>query len=247
MLHMGFRKRAFRNGPFRRRNWWKSVGILALLLAPFLGAPEAGAAAANRALPAPEIDPPLDAERETAVLAGGCFWGVQAVFQHTKGVLRATSGYAGGDAKSADYDRVSSGRTQHAEAVEVVFDPRQISYGELLRVFFSVALDPTELNRQGPDVGPQYRSEIFAADPRQTEIARAYVAQLDAAKVFDKPIATKVSAAMPFYPAEPYHQDFATRFPNHPYIVFHDKPKIAALRKAFPKAYRPEPVLVGKN
>lgn len=247
MLNMGFRKRAHRNGPFRRRNWWKSVGILALLLAPLAGTAEAEAGAANRALPAPALDPPAEAAEETAVLAGGCFWGVQAIFQHTKGVLRATSGYAGGDAKTVDYDRVSSGRTRHAEAVEVVFDPKQISYGELLRMFFSVALDPTELNRQGPDVGPQYRSEIFAATPRQAEIARAYIAQLDADKAFDKPIATQVSDAVPFYPAEPYHQDFATRFPNHPYIVFHDLPKLAALKKVFPKAYRADPVLVGKN
>ena len=226
-----------------RRNLWKGLGLFALIVAPLLSAPRAEAAP----LPAPEIDPPYAAEQETAVLAGGCFWGVQAIFQHTKGVLRATSGYAGGDAKSAVYDRVSTGRTGHAEAVEVVFDPKVISYGELLRVFFSVALDPTEVNRQGPDVGPQYRSEIWAANPRQTEIARAYIAQLDAAKAFPRPIATKVSDAAPFYPAEPYHQDFATRFPNHPYIVFHDLPKLAALKKTFPKAYRADPVLVGKN
>lgn len=225
------------------RNRWQALGLFVLVAAPLLFPPRAEAAP----LPAPEVDPPIDAVQETAVLAGGCFWGVQAVFQHTKGVLRATSGYAGGDAKSADYDLVSTGRTGHAEAVEVVFDPRTISYGELLRVFFSVALDPTEVNRQGPDVGPQYRSEIWAETPRQTEIARAYIAQLDAAKAFPKPIATKVSEAQPFYPAEPYHQDFATRFPNHPYIVFHDIPKIVALRKTFPKAYRADPVLVGKN
>lgn len=245
MLKMGFRRHFPRTGPLRARRWWKSGGILAL--APFfaLGSPDADAA--DRVLPAPAIDPPAVAATETAVLAGGCFWGVQAVFQHTKGVLNATSGYAGGEAKTADYDTVSSGRTKHAESVEVVFDPKVISYGELLRVFFSVALDPTEVNRQGPDVGPQYRSEIFAATPRQKEIAAAYIAQLDDAKAFKRPIATKVSDLAQFYPAEAYHQDFATRFPNHPYIVFHDLPKITALKKAFPTAYRAEPVLVGKN
>jgi len=247
MLKMGFRKSFPRTGPLRKRRWWKSGGILVLLPAFFaLANPPAGLAA-DAPLPAPQIDPPIAAKQETAVLAGGCFWGIQAVFQHTAGVLSATSGYAGGDASNANYDVVSTGRTGHAESVQVVFDPSRISYGELLRVFFSVALDPTEVNRQGPDVGPQYRSEIFAVTPRQKEIASAYIAQLDSAKAFNKPIATKVTDLQQFYPAEDYHQDFAAKHPAHPYIVFHDKPKVAALKREFPDAYREKPVLLGKN
>lgn len=248
MLKMGFRRRFPRTGPLRTRRWWKSGGILVLLPAFLALAVPAAGWAAGTPLPRPQIDPPVaSSTQETAVLAGGCFWGIQAVFQHTDGVVSATSGYAGGEANSANYDAVSSGRSKHAEAVRVVFDPARISYGELLRVFFSVALDPTEVNRQGPDVGPQYRSEIFAETPRQKEIASAYIAQLDAAKAFKKPIATKVSDLQAFYPAEAYHQDFAARNPAHPYIVFHDKPKIAALKQAFPDIYREKPVLLGKN
>lgn len=243
MKLMGFRKRLHRTGPLRHSAWWRSAGILAAALAGFA----APAPAEAGALPPPAFDPPGKTSPETAVLAGGCFWGVQAVFQHTKGVLRATSGYAGGDAASADYEKVSTGRTKHAEAVEVVFDPAVITYGQLLQVFFSVALDPTQVDRQGPDVGPQYRSEIFTGDSRQQQIAAAYIAQVDTAKAFPRPIATKISQLQKFYPAEAYHQDFATLHPSHPYIVFHDQPKIAALRRDFPTAFRDKPVLLGKN
>ena len=247
MLKMGFRKSFPRTGPLRRRRWWKSGGILVLLPAFLALANPPSGWAAGAPLPPPSVDPPISAKQETAVLAGGCFWGIQAVFQHTAGVISATSGYAGGDAKSANYEIVSTGRTGHAESVQVVFDPSRISYGELLRVFFSVALDPTEVNRQGPDSGPQYRSEIFAETPRQKEIATAYIAQLDSAKAFDKPIATKVSDLQTFYPAEDYHQDFFAKHPAHPYIVFNDKPKVAALKQEFPDVYREKPVLLGKD
>ena len=174
---------------------------------------------------------------ERAVLAGGCFWGVQAVFQHVKGVVRATSGYAGGAEKTASYHLVSSGTTGHAESVEVVYDPSQITYGQLLRVFFSVAHDPTERNRQGPDEGTQYRSAIFFTNARQQEIARAYIAQLDSAKIYRRPIATEVAALTGFYPAEAYHQDYATRFPFDPYIVVNDRPKVNNLQSHYPELF----------
>jgi peptide-methionine (S)-S-oxide reductase len=238
----GFRKRFPRSGPLRTGRAARA-GILAAALGLLLPNAEATAGA----LPAPALDPPAPATRETAVLAGGCFWGVQAVFQHTRGVIRATSGYAGGSAATADYETVSRGGSDHAEAVEVVFDPATISYGQLLRVFFSVALDPTQIDRQGPDVGPQYRSEIFAADDRQRRIAAAYIAQMDSAKAFAAPIATKVSTLAAFYPAEAYHQDFAARNPMHPYIVFHDRPKVAALRRDFPDRYLTKPTLLGQK
>jgi peptide-methionine (S)-S-oxide reductase len=198
-------------------------------------------------VPPPALDAPLAGApaTETAVLAGGCFWGVQAVFQHVTGVASAVSGYAGGSQQDADYDVVSRGRTGHAEAVAVTFDPRVISYGTILRIFFSVAHDPTQRDRQGPDVGPQYRSAIFAADAAQQRIAAAYIAQLDGAKVFDKPIATQLAGATPFYPAEAYHQDYATLHPEQPYIVYNDRPKVEALKRLFPSLRRDTPVLVG--
>jgi len=174
---------------------------------------------------------------QTAVFAGGCFWGVQAVFQHVKGVISATSGYSGGSAKTAEYEIVSTGETGHAESVQVVYDPSQITYGELLRVFFSVAHDPTELNRQGPDTGTQYRSVIFFANEEQKRIANAYIAQLDTAKVFRHPIVTQVVPLQAFYPAEAYHQDYATLHPNQPYIAFNDAPKVEHLRQEFPELY----------
>ena len=173
----------------------------------------------------------------TAVFAGGCFWGVEAVFKHVKGVTRATSGYSGGAAKTANYEMVGSGSTGHAEAVEVVYDPSQITYGQLLRVFFSVAHDPTQLNRQGPDVGTQYRSAIFFASPEQQRVAQAYVEQLQAAKTFSKPIVTQVAALQAFYPAEAYHQDYLARHPESMYIVINDLPKLAQLRVQFPDLY----------
>lgn len=191
------------------------------------------------ALPAPVQDAPRVAApgQQTAVLSGGCFWGVQAVFQHLKGVIRATSGYAGGSAKTAEYEIVSTGETGHAESVQIVYDPSQITYGELLRVFFSVAHDPTQLNRQGPDEGTQYRSSIFYSSDEQKRIAEAYIAQLDQAKIFSRPIVTKVVPLQAFYPAEAYHQNYAALHPNQPYIVFNDAPKVEHLRQQFPDLY----------
>jgi len=177
-------------------------------------------------------------------LAGGCFWGVQAVFQHTKGVTSAVSGYAGGDAKTAHYEVVGTGRTGHAESVAVTFDPRQISYGRILQIYFSVAHNPTELNRQGPDVGTQYRSAIFYADDEQRRVAGAYIAQLDKAHVFNAPIVTRLEPLHGFYPAENYHQDFAVLHPSYPYIVFNDLPKVENLKRLFPHDYRDTPVTV---
>ena len=194
---------------------------------------------------APKLDAAAADGLQTAVIAGGCFWGVQAVYQHTKGVTKAVSGYAGGDKKDADYDRVSAGRTQHAEAVLVTFDPKVISYGKILQIFFSVVHDPTQLNRQGPDTGPHYRTEIFPQNDEQAKVAKAYIAQLDAAKVFAKPIVTKTGTMKAaFYPAEGYHQDYAFRNPNNMYIVINDAPKVENLKKFFPAEFREKPVLV---
>lgn len=175
---------------------------------------------------------------QTAVFAGGCFWGIEAVFEHVKGVKRAVSGYAGGSEASASYDEVSAGTTGHAEAVLVTYDPAQVSYATLLSIFFSVAHDPTQLNRQGPDVGPQYRSAIFYANAEQKLAAKATVARLTAAKTFRKPIVTQIVALEKFYEAEAYHQDYAARNPNQPYIVYNDAPKVANLRSQFPKLFR---------
>jgi peptide-methionine (S)-S-oxide reductase len=198
-----------------------------------------------RPLPSPAVDlPPGPATSATIVLAGGCFWGVQGVFQHVKGVTNAVSGYAGGEKRTADYDAVSSGRTGHAESVQVTYDPRQISYGRLLQIFFSVAHDPTELNRQGPDTGTQYRSAIFPTTAEQADVAKAYIAQLDQAHAFKKPIVTKIEADRAFYPAEGYHQDYLTRNPSNPYIAINDLPKIEDLKRLSPDLYRAAPVLV---
>src|SRR6476469_3156485 len=198
------------------------------------------ASAGDRAvmLPDPEIDAQVTTTGDsTAVLAGGCFWGIQAVFQHVKGVKRATSGYAGGAASTAEYEVVGSGRTGHAESVRITYDPAQISYGQLLKIFFSVAHDPTELNRQGPDDGPQYRSAIFYSGEEQQRIAAAYVAQLQQAKVFPRAIVTEIAPLNGFYEAEGYHQNYATRHPNDPYIVINDAPKVAHLKQVFPSIY----------
>ncbi|MFD2174678.1 peptide-methionine (S)-S-oxide reductase MsrA [Rhodobacter lacus] len=181
---------------------------------------------------------------QTAVFAGGCFWGVQGVFQHTKGVISATSGYAGGAAGTAQYERVSRGDTGHAEAVQVIYDPAQVSYGDLMRIFFSVAHDPTELNRQGPDVGPQYRSLIVPQTAQQEKAARSYIGELNRARVFPAAIVTQIEEDAPFYPAEAYHQNFLARHPMHPYIVQEDLPKIDALKRLFPAAFRADPVLL---
>jgi peptide-methionine (S)-S-oxide reductase len=203
----------------------------------------APAAEAALAIPAPVIDAPGTGV-QTVVLAGGCFWGVQAVFQHTRGVTRAVSGYAGGTKADAKYNLVGSGRTGHAEAVEVTFDAREISLGSILQIFFSVAHDPTQLNRQGPDYGPQYRSAIFFSDAAQQQVAAAYIAQLDKAGVFRQPIVTKLDPLSAFYAAEDYHQDYATLHPNQPYIVINDRPKVANLARLFPQVYREKPALV---
>jgi peptide-methionine (S)-S-oxide reductase len=198
-----------------------------------------------RAIPAPLTDePPGNATREVVVLAGGCFWGVQGVFQHVDGVISAISGYAGGSKDSAQYETVSTGETGHAESVRVTFDPQRISYGRILQIFFSVAHDPTELNRQGPDGGTQYRSAIFPTNAGQAAIAKAYIAQLDRAHVFPADIVTRIEDGRTFYPAEGYHQDYLTRHPDNPYIAFNDLPKIRELQRAFPELYRAEPVLV---
>ncbi len=225
--------------------------LLSLLLVP-LGFLLMGASArAGQAvvIPAPALDRPAApaGASETVVLAGGCFWGVQAVFQHVKGVSRAVSGYAGGTKESATYPLVSSGRTGHAEVVEVTFDPAVVSYGTILQIYFSVAHDPTELDRQGPDVGPHYRSAIFVAGPEQRRVAEAYIAQLDKAGVFRKRIATRVDDLAAFYPAEAYHQDYATLHPNQPYIYIHDRPKVENLKRLFAAQSRGTPVLVNAS
>jgi peptide-methionine (S)-S-oxide reductase len=181
---------------------------------------------------------PVAKNEQTAVFAGGCFWGVEAVFEHVKGVVRVSSGYAGGRVASPTYDAVSSGETGHAESVEIVFDPTQISYGKLMQIFFSVAHDPTQLNRQGPDEGTQYRSAIFYLNDGQKREAEAYVAQLTKAKAFPRPIVTEIAQLSRFYPAEDYHQDFMEKHPLHPYIVINDRPKVAQLKRQFPELYR---------
>ncbi len=185
-----------------------------------------------------------DATSETAIVAGGCFWGVQGVFQHVKGVSSVVSGYAGGEQSTAKYDAVGSGSTGHAEAVKITFDPRVISYARILQIYFSVAHNPTELNRQGPDSGTQYRSAVFPTNPLQASMTKAYIAQLDKTKVFGKPLATKIEPDRPFYAAEDYHQDYLTLHPNQPYIMMNDLPKVDALKRMFPEQYRAEPVLV---
>lgn len=218
------------------RSFLVSAVMIALILAGV-----ARLRAANRAMsiPSPTVDNSLakTKSQETAVVAGGCFWGIQAVFQHVKGVLSATSGYSGGSAKNAEYELVSTGDTGHAESVKIVYDPSQITYGQLLKVFFSVAHDPTELNRQGPDSGTQYRSVIFYGNDEQMRIAQAYIAQLDQAKIFPHRIATQVVPLAAFYPAESYHQDYAAKHPDNPYIMFNDAPKVANLKKQFPDLY----------
>lgn len=190
------------------------------------------------ALPDPKTTLPAATRGDqVAIFAGGCFWGVEAVFEHVKGVKHASSGYAGGTAATAKYDLVSSGRTTHAEAVKVVYDPTKVSYAQLLKVYFSVAHDPTQLNRQGPDTGPQYRSAIFYADESQKTIATAYIRQLDSIKAFPKPIVTQVVPLQNFFPAEAYHQDYARLNPDSPYIIYNDAPKVAALKSLLPALY----------
>jgi peptide-methionine (S)-S-oxide reductase len=221
--------------------------LLALAL-PLAGAVWFGMARADdaRLVPPPTVDEhvPATVTGETAVLAGGCFWGMQGVFEHVKGVKRVLSGYAGGERGTAQYDTVSGGDTGHAESVQIVFDPRQVSYGQVLRIYFSVAHNPTELNRQGPDEGTQYRSEIFAANASQQNVARAYIAQLDRARVFSSPIVTRVEPFKGFYAAEGYHQDYLIHHPESLYIQVNDLPKIAQLKRLYPQLYREMPVMV---
>jgi peptide-methionine (S)-S-oxide reductase len=217
------------------RSYFRSSVVLSLLLVAAL----AGYAGDKAAFPSPAVDASLATAKgeQAAVVAGGCFWGVQAVFQHVKGVISATSGYSGGEAGTAHYDRVSDGNTGHAESVKITYDPSQITYGQLLRVFFYVAHDPTELNRQGPDEGTQYRSVIFYTSDEQKKIAATYIAQLNAAKVFREPIVTQVVPLKAFYAAEEHHQNFAKRHPNNPYISFNDAPKLDDLKDLVPELY----------
>jgi peptide-methionine (S)-S-oxide reductase len=224
----------------------KGLAVFFAVASLALGAGTLRAAEDAVVIPPPAIDETAKSGTETAVFAGGCFWGVQGVFQHVKGVRSAVSGYAGGEAATARYETVGTGTTGHAESVQVTFDPKEVSYGRLLQIFFSVAHNPTQLNFQGPDQGTQYRSALFVADPEQRKVAEAYIAQLDRAHLFPKPIVTKITDFTGFYPAEAYHQDFLTLNPTYPYIVFNDLPKIENLKTLFPADYRSDPVLVLK-
>jgi len=222
--------------------------VAAFMLIPLAALSARFVRAAERAveIPAAALDEPAAAPPglQTVVLAGGCFWGVQGVYQHTKGVTRAVSGYAGGQKDTAHYEMVGTGRTGHAESVSVTFDPQQISYGKILQIYFSVAHNPTELNRQGPDFGSQYRSAIFYANDEQKRVADAYIAQLQQAHAFGAPIVTKLEPLTGFYPAEDYHQDFLVLHPSYPYIVFNDLPKLDELKRLFADYYRETPVTV---
>ena len=215
------------------------VPLWALVLTLFLSVTGLRAGERGGLVPSPALDTPLASAKsqDTAVLAGGCFWGIQAVFEHVKGVMNATSGYSGGSGRNAEYELVSTGDTGHAESVRITYDPSRITYGELLRVFFSVAHDPTQFNRQGPDTGTQYRSVIFYANENQKRIAEAYIAQLDEARVFRHKIVTQVVPLTAFYPAEAYHQQYAARHPDNPYIMLNDAPKVAQLKQQFPDLY----------
>jgi peptide-methionine (S)-S-oxide reductase len=218
---------------------WTLIAVIIIVAATVIWN-RAQASGSSVALPNPAVDasPAATSGQQTAVVAGGCFWGIQAVFQHVKGVKDATSGYSGGSVASPDYEEVSTGSTGHAESVKITFDPSQISYGQLLKVFFSVAHDPTELNRQGPDTGSQYRSVIFYANDEQKRIAEAYISQLEQAKSFRSPIVTQVVPLKAFYAAEGYHQNYATLHPDNPYIAINDAPKVEHLRQQFPDLYK---------
>src|SRR5579863_2365582 len=217
------------------------LAISAITFAPSLAAEDAVI------IPPPTADVQNASGIQTAVLAGGCFWGVQGVFQHTRGVVNAVSGYSGGNKSNADYQMVSTGTTGHAESVEIKYDPKKISYGKILQIFFSVAHDPTQLNRQGPDSGTQYRSAIFYGSESQQSVAQAYIAQLNASRAFARTIVTRVDPLKGFYPAEDYHQDFLIYNPTYPYIVINDLPKIENLKRTFPGNYRGQPVMVSRD
>jgi peptide-methionine (S)-S-oxide reductase len=228
---------------FMRRAWFL---VMALLCAACMSG--SAASGTGRLVPAPAVDVEAGARTsDIAVLAGGCFWGVQGVYQHVAGVTSAVSGYAGGEERTAQYEMVGTGRTGHAESVRVVYDPRVISYGQILQIFFSVAHDPTELNRQGPDEGPQYRSAIFPGTDEQARVAKAYIQQLEAAKIFGAGIATTIEPGRIFYRAEDDHQDFLERHRSYPYIAINDLPKISDLKRLFPDRYRAKAVLVGSR
>jgi peptide-methionine (S)-S-oxide reductase len=220
-----------------------AAAIGALAIAAFAVAPLRAAEDAV-VVPPPAADVSPSDGLQTAVVAGGCFWGVQGVFQHTSGIASAVSGYAGGSKMTASYEQVSTGSTGHAESVLIKYDPRKISYGKILQIFFSVVHDPTQLNRQGPDSGTQYRSAIFTTSDEQKKVADAYIAQLNAAKVYARPIVTKVGALEGFFPAESYHQDYLTLHPNQPYIAYNDLPKVENLKKMFAENYIEKPTLV---
>lgn len=225
------------------QNWMRilAMGAAAVALVAFAAFnSRAKSPRTNSAFPKPALDQPVATTKgkEVAVISGGCFWGIQAVYEHTKGVISATSGYAGGTAETAQYEIVSTGKTDHAESVKIVFDPSQITYGQILMIFFSVAHNPTELNKQGPDWGTQYRSSIFYANSEQKKIAEAYIQQLNAAKVYSSKIMTQVVPLNGFFPAEGYHQDYLKHHPDNPYIVINDLPKLQNLKKEFPELYR---------
>jgi peptide-methionine (S)-S-oxide reductase len=219
-------------------NWFSRCSVL-LSTIVFLSIVACAGDRSVTTIPVPVVDASIASGKseQTAVVAGGCFWGIQAVFQHVKGVISATSGYSGGPEKTAQYEFVSTGETGHAESVRITYDPSKITYGQILRVFFSVAHDPTQLNRQGPDEGTQYRSSIFYGNDEQKRIAEAYIAQLEQAKIFPRPIVTQVVPLRTFYPAESYHQDYAAHHPDNPYIVYNDAPKVVHLREQFPDLY----------
>jgi len=234
-----------RRNPFSRL-MLSAAAIGALAIAVFAVMPSRAAEDAVK-IPPPAADAQASDGIQTAVLSGGCFWGVQGVFQHTAGVTSAVSGYAGGSQMTATYDQVSNGNTGHAESVQVKYDPKKISYGRLLQIFFSVVHDPTQLNRQGPDSGTQYRSAIFTTSDEQKKVAEAYIAQLNAAKVYPRPIVTKVGPLQGFFPAEAYHQDYLTLHPNQPYIAYNDLPKVENLKKLFADNYIEKPTLVSAS
>lgn len=221
---------------------YATLALAALMLGPTTAFTQEGLS-----IPAPAIDAqPANAEKETAIFAGGCFWGVQGVFQRVRGVTNAVSGYAGGDKETAVYEVIGGGDTGHAEAVRITFNPKKVSYGHLLQIYFSVAHDPTQLNRQGPDTGTQYRSTVFPTNDEQAHIASAYIEQLNKAQVYEDAIVTTIELGKAFFPAEDYHQDFLTNNPDYPYIVYNDLPKIENLKRLFPGDYQADPVLVAK-
>src|SRR5580698_5907056 len=229
---------------FKRGSSFPALILLGLAAAVGFVTTRSTAEEARIIPPAAVDEAPTGADSEVAVIAGGCFWGVQGVFQHVDGVTSAVSGYAGGEKATAHYEMTSNGNTGHAESVQITYDPRKITYGRILQIYFSVAHDPTELNRQGPDTGTQYRSAIFPTNDEQARLAKAYVAQLNSAHAYPAPVVTTIEPGKPFYRAEDYHQDFLAKNPGYPYIVYNDLPKVANLKRLFPALYRPDPTLV---